>query len=196
MRKFNDPQHDIWFGSDLHFGHKNIIKYDKQDYKDIFQRDLDIVSKWIALVEPNDTAILLGDIGLSKDIDYIESMIASLSGKLYFIGGNHDHGDHIKLYEKYGEYMGRLTEIQVMKQQITLCHFRMANWNNSHRGAWNLHGHQHCCYPDDKHMMQMDVGIQGNGMKPLNFNNIKTIMSKKDFVVDHHHAVFTDPSRQ
>lgn len=187
MKKFNDPQMSYWFSSDLHFGHANIVKYEKSNYKDVYHRDQDIVKRWNELVSPKDYAFLLGDIGLHKDIAYVRSMVAQLNGHLHFIKGNHCYRDHIKMYEEFGVYMGTLVNIAVMKQQISLCHFRMANWTNSHRGSWNLHGHQHCNFPDDKSMLQMDVGIQGNCFKPLNFCEIKTIMSKKDYVEKSHH---------
>jgi len=196
MRKFNDPSIDYYFTADLHIGHKNIIKYDKQDYKDSYERDQAIITNWNKIVRPKDYVFILGDTGFGAPIEYIESIIACLNGHLIFIKGNHDSKEQIELFEKYGEYLGLMAEITVMKQMVILCHYRMDSWRNSHRGSWHLHGHHHCCHPDNKEKMIIDVGIMGWGMKPLKFSEIKTIMTKKDYVVEYHHDVFTDPSRQ
>jgi calcineurin-like phosphoesterase family protein len=196
MRKFNDPSVQYFFTADTHFGHSSIIKYDGQSYKDIYQRDQDIVTKWNETVHSRDSVFLLGDVGFLSDIDYIRSIVASLNGHKYFIKGNHDSRDQIKMFEEFGEYLGLLAEVIVMKQMISLCHYRMDFWRQSHKQSWHLHGHSHCCLPEQKHKMTYDVGINGNGMKPYSFSQINTIMSKKDFVPDYHHAVFTDKSRQ
>jgi calcineurin-like phosphoesterase family protein len=196
VRKFNDPSIDYYFASDLHIGHANIIKYDKQNYRDYFERDEDIIKNWNAVVRPKDYVFHLGDFGFGASIEYIESVLHRLNGHLFFIKGNHDGKEQIELFKKYGEYLGKLEEITVMKQMITLCHYRMDSWRNSHRGSWHLHGHHHCCHPDSKTKMIIDVGVMGHTMKPLSFSKIKTIMSKKEYVIEYHHDVFTDPSRQ
>ncbi len=198
MRKFNDPSLNYFFAADLHIGHENIIKYDKQKelFRNTYERDATIVANWNETVGSKDYVFLLGDIGFSNDIKYIEGILRQLNGHLFFVKGNHDSREQIELFEKYGEYLGELITISVMKQMISLCHYRMDSWRNSHRQSWHLHGHHHCCYKDDKHKMRMDCGIMGYGMKPLSFSQINTIMSKKDYKVEHHHAVFTDKSRQ
>jgi calcineurin-like phosphoesterase family protein len=191
MRKFNDPTVEYWCTSDLHIGHEKIIQYDKQSYTDIYQRDQDIVEKWNEVVRPRDTVFLLGDIGFLAPMDYIYSIVSSLNGKKLFLKGNHDSKAQIRMFEELGEYLGLMAEVSIRKQMVTLCHYRMDFWRQSNKQSWHLHGHSHCCLPDQKHKMTYDVGINGNGMKPLSFSEIKTIMSKKDYVESNHHVEYS-----
>ena len=187
MRKFNDPIKNYFFVSDLHIGHANIIKHDKQSYRDFYERDAAIIENWNKIVSPNDDVFNLGDVGFNKDFGYIREIFSQLNGNILSIKGNHDSRDQIRLYEEVGEYLGPQIDVIVMKQQIALCHYRMDSWRNSHRGSWHLHGHHHCSHKNNPNKMIYDVGIMGNDMKPLEFSKIKTIMSKKDYVKEYHH---------
>lgn len=44
----------IFFTSDLHFGHKNIIRYDNRPFLSVEEMDAEIVRRWNAKVSPDD----------------------------------------------------------------------------------------------------------------------------------------------
>jgi hypothetical protein len=63
----------------------------------------------------------------------------------------------------------------------------MRTWNKSHRGSWHLYGHSHGTLPDDPHSMSFDVGVDCHNYRPLSFEQVKAVMSKKLFKpIDHH----------
>lgn len=175
-----------WFSSDWHLCHNNIIKYDKRPFSSIDEMNTTIINNHNQVVRTTDVFYYLGDFCLAP-IKYIEEYISQLKGKLFFIKGNHDHRDVIKMYEKYGTYLGHMAEINIHGQDITLNHYAMKVWNKSHHGAWHLYGHSHGSLPDDKNSRSIDVGVMNNNYYPVEFNQIKTIMESKEWKpIDHH----------
>ena len=57
----------IFFTSDLHFGHANIIKYDSRPFNSISHMDEELIKRWNESVSPNDTVYILGDISWYDD---------------------------------------------------------------------------------------------------------------------------------
>lgn len=55
-----------WVTSDLHFGHKNIIKYENRPFKDIEEMDKAIIELWNKTVKKDDKIYILGDFSWYK----------------------------------------------------------------------------------------------------------------------------------
>lgn len=81
----------IWFTSDTHFGHKNIIKYCNRPFVDEIEMNRTIMQRWNALVHPyNDTIFHLGDFSFQKP-EVATAMLAGLTGRnKILVLGNHD----------------------------------------------------------------------------------------------------------
>lgn len=177
-----------WFSSDWHLGHANIIKYDKRPFRDTDHMNEVIIGNHNALVAPDDYFYFLGDFAMG-DRSRAEEWLKRVNGVKFFIKGNHDKKDMINLYKTYGTCLGELKEIRVGEQRITLCHYAMKVWNKSHHGSWHLYGHSHGSLPDDPESMSFDVGVNNWEYAPLEFEDVKRIMSKKTFKpIDHHGA--------
>ena len=88
-------QGDLFFTSDPHFGHKNIIKYANRPFKNIKEHDKALIENWNDVVTDNDTVICQGDFSLTKD-DYTREIMGKLHGKKILIRGNHDQS-HAKM---------------------------------------------------------------------------------------------------
>ncbi len=72
-------------------------------------------------------------------------------------------------------------------QDIVMLHYSMRVWNKSHHGSWHLYGHSHGTLPDDPNSLSIDVGVDCHNYQPISYDEIKSIMSKKEFKpVDHH----------
>lgn len=177
-----------YFTSDYHLSHQNVIKYDNRPFKYAFgEMDEYIIDKQNKTVQKGDNFYFLGD--FCFDLKYTEMYLARLTGNLFFIKGNHDRRDTIKLYEKYGVYLGEQKGIKVNDQHIILNHYSMNVWNRSHHGSWHLFGHSHGSLPDNKYSLSIDVGCMLYDYTPLEFEEIKEIMSKKIFKpIDHYGA--------
>lgn len=173
-----------YFSSDFHLDHKNIIKYDNRPFADIHEMNDTILDNHNLIVKSNDDFYFLGDFCFSNRTEFF---LSKLNGNLFFIKGNHDHRDTIKLYEKYGTYLGEQKKIKVNGQEIILNHYSMRVWDKAHHGTWHLYGHSHGSLPDNPNSLSFDVGCMLYNYKPLEFSQIKEIMSKKTFVpIDHH----------
>lgn len=83
----------IFFTSDLHFGHKNIIRFDNRPFSTVEEMDEALIRNWNAKVSDEDTVYVLGDISWYNDAKTSE-IINSLHGHKILIKGNHDrvHG--------------------------------------------------------------------------------------------------------
>lgn len=180
--------HDkVWFTSDLHFWHKNICKYCDRPYESVEEMNQGIVDNWNSVVKEDDTVFVLGDLGFCG-IEKLRPLMSQLKGKIFLIQGNHDSDKVVnKLYEEgiIKDYF-KLLEVTIVNdeecpnQQLTLCHFPMIDWYNKEKGAWMIHAHQHqlpdtpSCSP--KHW---DVGLDKNGMTPINFEQLKINITKQ-----------------
>ena len=48
--------------ADLHFGHKNIIRYDNRQFASVDEMDNTLIKNWNSVVSNDDTVYILGDI--------------------------------------------------------------------------------------------------------------------------------------
>ena len=80
---------NIFFYSDPHFGHENIIHYCKRPYKNSIEMEKDFIKKYNYLVQPNDITYWLGDIGFCG-YDRLKGIISQMNGIKVLILGNHD----------------------------------------------------------------------------------------------------------
>ncbi len=90
----------IWFTSDWHLGHKNIIKYCNRPFKDVNDMDRALVWEFNKLVKPEDTTYFLGDFCFHKDKQFYINM---LNGTKIFLWGNHDKDYLFKSFPTYLE---------------------------------------------------------------------------------------------
>lgn len=131
----------IYFTSDLHFGHKNIIRFDNRPFTSIEEMDRTIIERWNRKVKEDDTVYILGDISWYDDQKTYE-IISQLHGKKVLIVGNHD---------KYGKMvLNCFQEVCFYKEitlpgniQVILCHYPIVFFNRHHYGAYMLYGHVH-----------------------------------------------------
>jgi len=87
----------IWFTSDTHFFHSNIIKYCGRPYKTFDEMNNDMIKKWNERIKPEDTVYFLGDFNFKSGSGRGEGepvtardIIRKLNGKIIFVEGNHD----------------------------------------------------------------------------------------------------------
>lgn len=142
----------IWFISDTHFGHKNIVcgvsewgdKSGCRDFPDIPAHDTHIIDLINTRVGRRDTLYHLGDFsfgGESKIRNYRDQIECET---IHLILGNHDH--HIQRHggQKYGfASVQHYVELSTRSVDVVLCHYPIESWSNLERGSIHLHGHVH-----------------------------------------------------
>lgn len=175
-----------YFSSDYHWGHTNVLEYDKRPFETIEDHDNYIMECHNKIVRPTDHFWFLGDLFLGKDINDAELMLRDMNGIKHFIKGNHDHSDTIDLYKAVGIYHGEQVTIVIDGQKIILNHCKMYVWPNSHHGSWNVHGHSHGTLDKVPWGKSIDVCIHTRSYYPLSFAEIGSIMSLKDLMITDH----------
>ncbi len=178
---------NIWFTSDNHFSHTNVIKYCKRPFTSVEEMNETMIQNWNSLVKAGDQIYHLGDFALCK-ADEATKIVRRLSGQKFMVWGNHD-----KYTRKDSAFVGHwawnrdLTEIKINDLRVVLCHFAMKTWNKSHYGAYQLHGHSHGSLKDDPGSLQLDVGVDCWDYRPVNLDEIVNRMAAKTFTpIDHH----------
>src|ERR1700744_1409385 len=79
----------IYFTSDTHFGHENIIRYSNRPFKDVEHMNEELVRRWNSRVGHTDIVYHLGDVALMKGADP-DSILIRLNGIIHLCPGNHD----------------------------------------------------------------------------------------------------------
>jgi len=83
---FRKPK--VWFTSDLHFGHRNVMTYCNRPWKDIDEMTQGIIKIWNSTVKEGDTVYVLGDFSLNPK--WSSTIVPLLKGNKILIPGNHD----------------------------------------------------------------------------------------------------------
>jgi|LSQX01.2.fsa_nt_gb calcineurin-like phosphoesterase family protein len=133
----------IYFTSDLHLGHKNIIKLCHRPFASLEEMDETLVSNWNQVVTNGDTVYIIGDL-MFRTQNHPLDVLKRLRGKKNLILGNHDRGwlnkieaaDFFKSVESY-------SEISDGKRKLALCHYPMMSWGGTGKGSYLIHGHIH-----------------------------------------------------
>lgn len=115
--------------SDLHLGHRSIIRFCKRPFSSVDSMDRSIVKKWNETVKNSDNVYFLGDLTRRGST---QRGLTRLNGKITFIFGNHD--DFIKT--------ARHHEVLTYKGHSFLLVHDSAEVPD-HWNGWVIHGYKH-----------------------------------------------------
>lgn len=184
----------IWFTSDWHLNHANIIKYDKRPFESVEHMNDEIISRCNQVVQPDETLYYLGDFAFAlngKIEPVIEFRRRINCINIHFILGNHDHiiQKHASSLISHGIFLSisDVFYVNSCKPTVFLSHYAHRVWDKSHHGRYHLYGHSHHTLPEDPASRSFDVGVNGWGYYPISFDTVKVKMETKRFApVDHH----------
>ena len=129
----------IYYTSDLHLGHENVIEMCRRPFSSITEMDEAIIENYNKRVHANDTVYFLGDL-MFRNSCAPEEYLRRLKGKKILVLGNHDKTWIGKVtLSDYFEDVQRLLVINTGQGKATLCHFPMLD----HEGRYLIHGHIH-----------------------------------------------------
>ncbi|QBP06329.1 phosphoesterase [Stenotrophomonas phage YB07] len=178
---------EIFFCSDHHFTHRNLMKWypDRNKYDTPEEMDEAIIERHNAVVGKRDVVYLLGDFGFGSK-DSIAKIAWRLNGQKHFLSGNHDKGllNHDKFRRAFSSILPPLHMISINGQKIVLCHFPIWEWEGIHHGVWHLHGHLHGSQCDVPGKI-LDVGIDTNELRPYHMDTVKAHMDARP-IRNHH----------
>lgn len=129
-----------YYISDLHFSHKNIIKFDDRPYHTIEQMNADLIKRWNSVVTDTDDVYVLGDMFWEPDAAPI--ILEQLHGRIHLIKGNHDNISPEMLH--YFTSISGYSELHDGGRYVILCHYPIMFYNHSFmKNCWMLCGHVH-----------------------------------------------------
>jgi len=174
----------IWFTSDTHWGHTNIIEYCDRPFKHTDEMNEVLITNWNACVPKDGVVFHLGDFAFMPT-PKILNILRRLNGSIHYIDGNHDKNFNEDCLDMIEAYYGDRVELVVkdqemdMKQVIVLDHFPIESWHHAYHGAWHLHGHCHGTVPSAKNQARLDVGVDVHNYRPISYEQVKLHMTRK-----------------
>ena len=176
---------NIFFTSDHHFGHKNIIKFSNRPFTSVEEMDETMIQRWNEKISPEDEVYHLGDVAF-RTHGSIKKILDRLNGKIHLIKGNHEKQalTYKFRFESIQDYLELSVEDESLrngKQMIVLFHYAIKQWNKKHHGSYHLYGHSHGSLPDDIHSQSFDVGVDCHDFYPISYEEVKAIMKQKEW---------------
>lgn len=182
---------DVFFTSDLHFFHKNVIQYCGRPWT--FEEQTEqLIERWNSRVGIMDEVYHLGDFAFAgmKQLNKVTDVIKQLNGQITFLRGNHCDKRLWRAIEdmniKHVVDVDNYKEIRLDGVKVVMCHYPFETWNTAHHGAWHLHGHCHGSLPSKG--KRLDVGIDNHpDHQVFSYDEIREHMLKQQIeIVDHH----------
>lgn len=167
----------IYFTSDMHVNHANIIKFCDRPYASKEEMTEALIHNWNETVYPNDTVYILGDFMWSSSWN---QTLSQLNGKKILIWGNHDRKDFRESYLNYIDEVHDQLTLLIDNKIVYLNHFPFLCFPAGHI---QLFGHVHLSlfknegsdFARCQNLLpnQYDVGVDLNNFTPVSWNTVK-----------------------
>ena len=164
----------IFYTSDLHLGHANIIKLCQRPFADVAEMNAALIANWNARITNGDTVYICGDLMFRSATDP-ELFLKSLRGKKHLILGNHDGSWTKKVpLSQYFESIENLMIINNGKHKITLCHYPMMSFEGKYLIHGHIHNNQNDTYWPLLRMMDnaLNASVEINSYAPVTFEEL------------------------
>lgn len=161
---------DIWFISDTHFGHENIIKYCDRPFKDAYHMNEVLIANWNAVVRPQDHVYHLGDVASSQQtLNYV---LPRLNGHKRLVLGNHDNHAPMRNYCQYFDKILLWRKFD----DIIFTHVPLPRENFPGKSRANAHGHIH--EKPSPPGPYMNLCVEWTGYAPVHFDDVQKMARK------------------
>ena len=191
----------IFWTSDLHFYHKNIIGFSHRPFKDLSHMHESLINNWNKVVTNDDTVIINGDFAFTSNISDIETLLNRLNGAKILIYGNHCiqnkfEREAIKKlfnYNTYHQFECYIKDEDTLNglQSVFNSHYPCLSWPSKARNGWHTFGHVHTS-PNAQHsrdyedmlvyntlkLKSYDVGVDNNNFTPVSYKQLKDRFDK------------------
>jgi len=164
----------VFFTSDLHFGHENVLRFDNRPFASVEEMDAELVRRWNEKVGKGDLVYVLGDLIWKSRNGDAHNLIRSLNGQIILIKGNHDrflHNAQAKAalagIKDYDDICVTLEDGSV--RRCILSHYFIPFYNGHRHQAIHLHGHSH--FTDEADLeLNMAMELNESGFKNEIYN--------------------------
>lgn len=192
----------IFFSSDWHVGHLNVIKFDNRPFQDLNHMHRVLINNYNSAVPENGICYFLGDMGLCK-AGVLSKVIKELNGTKVLILGNHDKNT-FSMYEQGFDVVLNTAVFYIGDKRVSMSHCPLPgifredvskmkgakegeNWHGEHKNQrftsqdltadYHLHGHIHSGPNNDKPRTtynQFDIGVAANSYRPVSISQIES----------------------
>lgn len=166
-----------YYIADMHFGHKNCLRFDNRPFKDINEMNRVLVENWNTRVKPEDHVWVLGDFCYRSEREPTY-FLKQLKGHKHLIIGNHDKATLSSEESlQHFESVEKIKYVQDDGNEIILCHYPIAEWNGKMRGVYHIYGHIHAHESEVYEFMRksgqaFNAGCMLNGYTPVTFDEL------------------------
>ena len=157
----------IYFSSDHHFNHINILKHTQRPFSSVQEMDSEMISRWNSVIKDRDEVYYLGDLTLGN-WGTAKSYLDRMNGRIKFIEGNHDKRWFKSLDPKL--QLPPIYELNYMNKTIVLSHYSLRSWNKSFHGSYSLFGHSHGELPP--YGKSFDIGVDCWNFYPVSIEQV------------------------
>lgn len=167
----------IYYISDIHFGHRNVIGMDNRPFETIEEMDEILIHRWNERVIDEDDVYIVGDFAYrnGRTADWY---LKRLKGRKHLIIGNHDLATlrNAKSMELFAS-VEKMNMVIDNGRMVSLCHYPVAEWNGKRHGGFHVHGHIHCRRDDVYEFMSrfdraLNAGCMINGYRPATLDEL------------------------
>ena len=169
----------LWFTSDLHLGHENILRFAHRPWATVGQMNEALIANINETVAPGDVLYILGDVSYRAGRDQAAELLKRIECRhVHLIAGNHD-SDWRAVEDGPFESVEAYREVKYHGRRLCLMHYPLMTWNGIYYGSFHLHGHIHSegAQYNDRNRAQgyfrYDVGVDANGYRPVSFAQIQ-----------------------
>lgn len=193
----------IFFTSDLHIGHANVIKFDKRPFRDLEHMHQVLINNFNSTVPVEGVTYFLGDIGLCNATT-VKQVIEQLNGTKVLVLGNHDKGMNA-MYNQGFDVVLHGAKMLIANEIVTMSHYPLLGvyredtsemkgaqegdlWHGCNRasikqiavknfGQFHLSGHIHSPNGGKSKKIldkQMDIGVVANNFRPVSISQIES----------------------
>jgi calcineurin-like phosphoesterase family protein len=166
----------VYFTSDTHFGHANILQLTGRPFADVNEMDAALYAGWEHL-KPGDTLYHLGDVTWDHTLFGIKFCLGRLwrrGVKVFLVPGNHDRQQAVAHARMRGLVeLPPIYEVTHGGQKLVLSHYCIADWPGRFTGAVHLHGHSHGKLDYTPAVgKRIDVSVECTGYKPISLEEV------------------------
>lgn len=182
----NFPESGVFFTSDTHFNHKNILQLCNRPFNSIEEHDQKLIENWNSVVGVEDTVFHLGDFCFGNAQKWKE-IRNQLNGHIILIIGNHDVKQVSQGIASLFDYVTMQMRITINGRTVYLNHYpflTFAHWNTEvyhDNVSFALNGHVHLRKDDtgfDAQFIKMykntqyEVGVDLNNYTPISWKEV------------------------
>ena len=167
----------IYYISDLHFGHRNVIGMDGRPFETIEEMDETLIRLWNERVTDEDDVYILGDFAY-RNGNAASWYLRQLRGRKHLVIGNHDRvTTRDQQAMAYFVSAEKLDWVMDNGRSVSLCHFPVAEWYGKRYGGYHVHGHLHNRRDEVYEFMArfdraLNAGCMLNGYRPVTLEEL------------------------